>query len=156
MLVSSHRSSVSSVNAGGFLQRQYLWPSFLERALHLEVFCTSALPPGISESSRATVNDDQTSYRGNQRGNRVSMKGTASPANGQSLEENTGSSSSSKSCQCWESKRSCGRYGLKKLLFGMCCVRKVKRNLPLYTAYSSVGFFLPFLYKNAFFFNFPG
>lgn len=54
-----------------------MWPSFMEMALHLEVFCPSALPPGVSESSRATVNDDQTSCRGGQGGNRVSMKGTA-------------------------------------------------------------------------------
>lgn len=40
-----------------------LWPSFMEMVLHLEAFCPSALPPGISESSRATVSDDQTSCR---------------------------------------------------------------------------------------------
>lgn len=127
----------------------------MEMALHLEVFCPSALPPGVSESSRATVNDDQRSCRGGQRGNRVSMKGTASPANGQSLEENTGSSSSSKSCQCWGSKGSWGRYGLKTAFWHGLCQKGVKA----LTFIHSIPFcriLLLFVYKNVFFFNLPG
>lgn len=64
MLSSSNKSCVSSVNVAllVFLER-HLWPSFTEMALYLKVVCPSALPPGIFESSRATVNDDQTFFR---------------------------------------------------------------------------------------------